>query len=276
TSADILDPRATGIAWGDYDNDGDLDLFLTQGRGYANSVISELTNFLYQNNGDGTFTEVGAAAGVSSSLNSHAATWADFDLDGDLDLYVSNSGTQTAGSQPNFLYKNLGNGTFTDVAPLVGATGSTVDVSGGIAVGDVNADGFLDIVIVHGVPTFEMFPGANEVLLNEGNGTHWLQIKLVGKKSNRLGIGARVELTAPDGLYQMREMNGGIHNFSQDEMLLTFGLGWRTSISQLTIYWPSGIVQVITNLSVNKRIEISECAPCSLPPPNQPNNTPSR
>src|SRR5439155_5896831 len=103
------------LAWGDYDNDGDLDLFISRGRD-----DDPLKQTLYRNNGDGTFTEVTDQAGLGAISNNRAAAWGDFNNDGYLDLYVVNSGNDTDGKGPNFLYRNNGNGTFTDVAARVG------------------------------------------------------------------------------------------------------------------------------------------------------------
>ncbi|HEX6385460.1 MAG TPA: ASPIC/UnbV domain-containing protein [Anaerolineae bacterium] len=127
-----------------------------------------------------------------------------------------------------------------------------------MAVGDTNNDGFLDVVITHGLAAYGLLPGPHELLQNGGNANHWLQIRLVGQQSNRLGIGARVEIRLPDGHFQMREMNGGVHNYAQDEMIVSFGLANQTIVSQLTITWPSGTVQHLTNVASNQRLTIAE------------------
>lgn len=272
TVAGILEEAGNGMAWGDYDNDSDLDLFVTKGYSPGVSTPPSVTNRLYRNNGDGTFVQVAEMAGVAQNLNSQEALWVDFDNDGDLDLYVTNAGTLAGGSQPNFLYENQGDGTFQEVAASVGATGTAEGMRAGAAFGDIDADGFLDIVITHGLSTFSV-EGPHQVLHNQGNEAHWLQVKLIGQQSNRLGIGARVELTTADGLFQMREMNGGAHHYAQDELLLAFGLGERTHISQLTIYWPSGVVQRLTDLEVDQRLTIFE-AETSEPTPT-PTHTPT-
>jgi hypothetical protein len=232
---------------------------------------------LYRNNGNDTFTDVAQSAGVAQNLNSQTVVWADFDNDGDLDLYVTNAGTLSTGNQPNFLYSNQGNGTFQDVAVPAGATGVLdTGMDGGTAFTDVNADGFLDIIITHGLSVYGQVSGPHEVLRNQGNGANWLQVKLIGQQSNRLGLGARVELRTADGMFQMREMNGGVHTYSQDEMLLAFGLNDRTTVSQLTIYWPSGIVQNLTNLTVNQRLTVTESGASDPTHPDPPPTPPLR
>ena len=272
-SAGIPEQPGNGLAWGDYDNDGDLDLFVTIGYSPGVSSPPNVTNRLYRNNSDGTFTEIAAQAGVAQNLNSQHAAWADFDNDGDLDLYVTNAGTLANSNQPNFLFENQGDGTFQEVAAAVGATGDTVGMSGGVAIGDINDDGFPDIVITHGLSSYSQVEGPHQVLHNQGNDANWLKVKLIGQQSNRLGVGARVELQAADGLFQMREMNGGMHNYAQDELMLTFGLGARTQVSRLTIYWPSGVVQQVMDLDVNRQATIVEAQ--TTEPTSTPEFTPT-
>lgn len=140
----------TGPAAADFDRDGDIDLFLPQAYGFPNE--------LYRNNGDGTFTEMAAAAGVDSLKESRAALWIDFDNDGRLDLFVANDPDAPAGQQQadpqttsNLLYRNLGDGTFLDVSAATGVgqmPNPQVDQTvGGLAAADVNNDGFLDIYV---------------------------------------------------------------------------------------------------------------------------------
>jgi hypothetical protein len=216
-----------------------------------------IKNLLYRNKGDGTFEEVGQSAGVDHNKNAQDAIWLDFNNDGHLDLYVINAGDSHLGNQENFLYLNQGDGTFQDVATSVGAAGANKGLGNTGAVGDFNADGFPDMLVTNSLH-YAPFNGAHQLLLNQGNDNHWLQIKLEGQQSNSLGIGARVELTTPDGMTQIREMNGGSRNQSQDEMLLSFGLGQHELVSEITIHWPSGITQELTLLTVDQRLTVLE------------------
>ena len=122
---------STGVAWGDYDNDGDLDLYVAK---------HGSPNCLYENLGNGMFVEVGAAAGVDDPRGSNGVAWGDYDGDGDLDLYVANDTTVTSN---NRLYRNNGNKTFDDVGPPGGVDGD--GSSTGAAWGDYDNDGDLDL-----------------------------------------------------------------------------------------------------------------------------------
>jgi hypothetical protein len=233
TSAGIIVEPVNGMAWGDYNNDGWLDLF----------TAGPNRNRLYRNNHDGTFTDVSQAAGVSTSLNSQDAVWGDFDNDGLLDLYVINAGDGQTGGQPNYLYLNNGDGTFRKVGAQVGAQGA-LDVNGAVAEGDLFGDGNLDLVLNKGLgQNAQATGGPHAVLRNLGNnvGNHWLEISLAGQTSNLLGIGARVAVTTDTGLTLYRQENGGMHQYAQDSLVLHFGTGQSHLVSKVVVTWPSGI-----------------------------------
>ncbi len=151
TSAGVYDgvPYSSGVALGDYNNDGYLDIYVAK---------SSASNRLYHNNGDGTFTDVAATAGVNDGAYSRSVTFADYDNDGYLDIYVTNYL-----NQPNRLYHNNGDGTFTNVATSAGVAGA--DFSLGVTFGDYDNDGFLDICVAN----YENQP--NRLYHNNGNGT---------------------------------------------------------------------------------------------------------
>jgi hypothetical protein len=225
---------------------------------------------LLRNNGDGTFTDVTAAAGVVPGSNSRAAIWGDVDNDGHLDLYV------VARSGPNHLYRNNGDGTFTDVAAAAGIQALTGALGEGAAWGDFDNDGSLDLYLTHvgpdtlgtpGPPVNKSQEGSTGCLpfgrhalhRNGGNANHWLKIRLVGTVSNRDGIGAKVTVSA-DGHVQSRESNGsgGGQLFSQGAGPLHVGLGSAVVADAVTVEWPSGRVDVLTDVRADQQITVVE------------------
>ncbi|MDD5464687.1 MAG: CRTAC1 family protein, partial [Candidatus Moranbacteria bacterium] len=246
-----------GMAWGDYNNDGLMDLFVTTGNQGIPTTLKGMSNRLYRNNGNGTFTEVASQAGVSQNENSQDALWGDFNNDGFLDLYVVNAG-DTTGKRPNYLYLNNGNGTFTNVALTSSATGGTTGIMGGAALGDFDNDGFLDISLTNGLPTAN-YIGQTQILHNLPGvfSNNWLKVKLIGITSNKLGVGARVVLNSSSFPQQVREQNGGVHHFAQDDQTLEFGLK-QDKTANLTIYWPSGKTQTLNNISSNQTLTVTE------------------
>jgi hypothetical protein len=241
------------IAWGDYDNDGDLDLFVS--RGTENDPVKQT---LYRNNGDGGFTDVGDEARVGSTRNNRAAAWGDYDNDGYLDLYVVNSGGDPAGKGPNNLYRNNHDGTFTDVARVEGVDDLIASRGRGATWADYDNDGFLDLFIANDEDQTQFPEGPQVLYHNQGNANHWLKIKLVGTVSNRQGLGVKVTVQT-DGTTQLREANGASgHFFSQSASPLHFGLGNATIIDEIRVTWPSGVNQVLDQTGVNQEITITE------------------
>ncbi len=263
--------------WVDYDNDGDMDMYEAKCRGGAPLGDLQRINLLYRNNGDGTFTEVAAAAGVRDGAQSWSTAWADYDNDGDMDFILSNI------SDENRLYRNNGDGTFTDVYAASGIentvgswevqqadfnndgfvdflwqngkqlwlnngdmtfTGYNTPMSEG-AIGDFNNDGFLDVQY-----------GSN-VYYNSGNPNKWLTVKLQGTTSNRNGIGARLELYGAWGK-QIRDVKSGEGFSHMNTLNQHFGIGSATSIDKLIIRWPSGAVDEILNPSSNQSLMVVE------------------
>jgi len=218
-----------------------------------------LKDTLYENNGDGTFTEVTDRAGVGNLSNNNAAVWGDFDNDGDLDLYVVNSGSSASGNGPNYLYRNNGDKTFTNVAGIRGVEALVTGRGRGAAWEDYDDDGFLDLFVTNGQDPFPFTQGSHLLYHNEGNGNNWLKVKLIGTVSNRQGIGAKVLIQVGRHL-QYAEANGGGggHFLSQGAGPLHFGLGPATLVDQLRIQWPSGLKQTLKNVSVNQEITVVE------------------
>jgi len=240
--------RATfGGSWGDYDNDGYLDLFVHN--------FSSTVNELYQNNGDGTFTEmssvdVGSWINVGSSTRS--AVWGDYDNDGNLDIFIANSGT-------NQLVTNNGDGTFTN------ETGLNINTVGGNSIAtnftDGNKDGFLDLAIING------FGAIDFLFQNTTNANNWVSIKLEGARrsafafgSNRSAFGSKVRVKS-NGQWQMREVMSQDGYNSQGSLEAEFGLANASIIDSVHIIWASGIEQYLTNVSINQFIDIQEAVP---------------
>ena len=212
-------------------------------------------NRLFENLGNGSFIDVTNLVGLTNNDSSSEAVWADFDNDGDLDLFVNNGGIIS--NEPNRLYRNNGDKTFTDISKEAGVFVNYEGIGDSVIVGDYDNDGFLDIFLTNGRETPPFCYGPHILLRNNGNSNHWLKIKLIGTISNKDAIGAKVTLRIGDKI-QYREQNGGIHGHSQNSQILHFGLGQSILIDSLTIKWPSGIVQKLFNIPVNQTLTIME------------------
>ena len=270
-----------GSVWVDYDNDGDIDMFMAK----CGGVSERRTNQLFRNNGNGSFTEVGGAAGLDDVIQTWSSAWGDYDNDGDMDCFIGGyNGT------PHKMMRNNGDGSFTDITASTGIADFTFS---GIdnAPGDFNNDGFVDILsngkillnngnmtftaIIDDMPSHGGIGDLNndgfldvyssKIYYNNGSsGNNWIKIQTNGDNSNKGGIGARVEIVSPGIGKQIRDVRSG-EGFRYMSTLTThFGLGEDTSVSSITIYWPSGAVDVINNPSLNQNITIAEGAPLGL------------
>jgi enediyne biosynthesis protein E4 len=239
-------PSCASAAWGDYDDDGDLDLYVT--------ASENVPGTLYRNNRNGTFSDVTEASGILNSNDARGVVWGDYDNDGDLDLYVVNRANAKA---PNRLYRNNGGGTFADVTAEAGVE---VQVEGGgvdASFADYNNDGFLDLFVTNGAAKKR---GPYVLLQNrskaQGNRNHWQKVRLVGRQSNRDGLMTKVWAATAQGT-QFREHTGPGHYMSQDRMPLHFGMGTAT-VTRLELSWPSGTRQVVENLAVDQAVPVVE------------------
>ena len=231
-----------GVAWGDYNNDGNMDVFIAN----LMDVLPSAKNVLFMNNGDGTFSDVTDSAGVGDEDESTEVTWVDYDNDGDLDLHVVNGGI--GASQACVLYRNNGNGTFTDIAEEAGIR--YIGHAEGASWGDYDNDGDMDLYLVN-------YREPNVLYRNNGNSNHWIIIKTVGTKSNRAGIGARVKVTTGT-ISQIREVDGGSGFCSQDSLWVHFGLNSYETIDTLEIRWPGGKVQTLSGVKADQILTITE------------------
>jgi hypothetical protein len=244
-----------GVSAADYDADGRIDIFKTN---FEDDVPD-----LYHNEGDGNFSFRTFDAKLGSNLRylGWGGGFLDYDNDGWPDIFIANGHVypelenhhhpESPYRQRNLLYHNSGNGRFEDVTSTAGP-GLDLRRSGrGVAFGDLDNDGRLDILInnQNDPPT---------LLHNESENTnHWISIRTVGTKSNRDGIGARVTMLA-GGRRQIQEVRSGGSYLSQNDLRVHFGLGGATKIERVEVRWPSGIVDKIENASADHFLTVEE------------------
>ena len=312
-----------GVAWGDYDNDGWPDLYVTNDDGQ---------NFLYHNKGDGTFEEVGLVSGTGLGPNGEifgnmAADFGDFNRDGKLGLVVTRYGKQPASlyrnDEPSFtdiateakiapltyapvkwgvgfgdfdndgwpdlliangnfsslmdtlenevkyrepiqLFRNLGNGTFDEIADRAGLNDGPLESRRGTAFGDLINDGNLDVVVFNAAGPPSLF------LNGTRNANHRVLFRLIGTKSNRAAVGTRVTVYT-SRMTRIDEVRGGGSYNSTNDTRLHFGLGRDALMSKVKVQWPSGLEQEFRNVAGDEIYEIVEGQALkktrALPPP---------
>jgi enediyne biosynthesis protein E4 len=250
-----LTMAAMCISLGDYDNDGWLDLYISDFQGSSDHI--------WKNDGTGLFDEVSDRVGLTvptKAVLSFGGGFFDYDNDGWLDLFIANGHVypeieQTSAEvhykQTNSLFHNDGNGKFSDVSNLSGDGFRTPHIGRGVAFADFDNDGFVDVVVANNNdPPLLLHNGG-------GNGNHFVSFKLVGTKSNRDAMGARLKLTA-GGLTQIREIQGGGSYLSQSDLRAHFGLRATTKIDKLEITWPSGAKQTFADFPADQFYSILE------------------
>ncbi len=244
-----------GIDAADVDGDGWLDLYVTH-------LDFEL-NRLYHNNHDETFDDVTYASGIGNKaifLSGVAAKFLDYDNDGWTDICQVNGAMldnvnlyhrEVTYQEPKLMFRNLGHGKFEKVSEQLGPDFMRPVAGRGLAVADFDNDGDLDVAINNRGD----YP---ELLRNDGgNANHWLEVDLIGTKSNRDGIGASLKLVS-ERFTQHQQSKGGMSYMSASDPRIHFGLGQRKTIEALEITWPSGIVDKLTNIPINQIITVKE------------------
>jgi hypothetical protein len=212
-------------------------------------------------NRDGKLVEESEKRGINArAISAVNVVAGDFNNDMYLDLFVVASGD--VGKQENLLLINRGDGHFTVMPGAGGAGGPRMGVGDSVTTADFDGDGFLDILITTGGSMGRSLglpseAGSYHLYHNVGNGNHWLEIDLEGTKSNRDGIGARVQLTA-GGVTQVRIQDGGVHYRGQNHSRIHFGLAKNTRADKITIRWPSGTVQELTDVQADRLIRVRE------------------
>ena len=254
-SDDGLEQAGMGVDFGDYDNDGWLDITKTN--------FSFDNNNLYHNERDGHFLDLAKPAGIASAsrmMVCWGTRFLDYDNDGWKDIIVAAGhvyphliNNPVGGEkyyQPRLLFRNLGNGRFADVSDHSGPGIQEVRASRGLALGDLDNDGDIDAVVVN-------MDGAPSILRNEGgNGRNWLTIRLNGTASNRMGLGARIKATT-GRLEQIAEATTSGSIFSAGDSRVHFGFGAARQ-ADLEIRWPSGKVQTLKGVRANQIVRIDE------------------
>jgi hypothetical protein len=243
------------ISLGDYDNDGWLDLYI--------SDFQKSSDHLWHNSGKGYFDEVSDQAGITvptRDVLSFGGGFIDYDNDGWLDLFIANGhvypeieqvSPETHYKQHNSLFHNEANGKFTDVSALAGLGALPPRAGRGVAFADFDNDGYVDVIVANnGDPPTLLHNASN-------HGNHFVNFKLLGTKSNRDALGARIRVTSGK-INQIREIAGGGSYLSQSDLRANFGLGEMAVASTVEVTWPSGLHQVFHDVKADRFYLIEE------------------
>jgi hypothetical protein len=256
--------------WWDYDNDGRMDLFASEYNSSLAEVVAGRLGLptkpthhprLYHNLGNGNFHDVSLEVGLDKPAPAMAVNCGDIDNDGYLDLHMGTGWMGLSGLVPDETFVNLGGKRFEEVTTTAG-TGH-LQKGHGVSFADWDCDGDLDFAVVYGGG----YPGDKAyraLFQNPGNGRHWLKVKLVGTKTNRAAIGARIraEIEGPDGKKRLvHRMIGTNGSFGGNTLVELIGLGDAKSVAKLTITWPtSQTTQTFDAVQADQSLEITEGA----------------
>jgi hypothetical protein len=243
-----------GVDAADFDGDGRLDLFVTH--------LDLEFNRLYRNQPDGSFHDASFRAKLGYStyhLSGFGTRFLDFDNDAWRDIFIANGHVldnvglyhaETAYAEPKTVYRNLG-GTFRDVTAELGPDLLEPRVSRGLAVADYDNDGDLDVLITNNGQ-------APQLLRNDGgNRNHWIQVRLVGTRSNRDGIGAAMRIVA-GARAQFDQAKGGMSYLSAHDPRVHFGLRDAEKVDVLEVWWPSGAIDKLSNVAADRVVTVKE------------------
>ena len=246
-----------GTDMGDIDGDGLLDIFVTN--------LAQQTHNLYRNLGKGLFDDITFQSNVGKltlPFVGFGAAFLDYDNDTDLDLAIANGDVidnvgllhdQATYEQLNLLLRNDGSGKFTNVGPESGPGFALKKPSRALAVGDIDNDGDLDILITN-------VGQSPDLLRNDGgNRSNSLFVRTLGNKSTREGIGARLKLTV-GGRTLRRDVKAGSSYLAQNDLRVHFGMGKSPRADRLEVLWPSGVVDVVVDINANQIITVQEGA----------------
>ena len=268
-----------GLATGDYDNDGDLDVFISHWIDEENALYSNLwkeqerinatdaehdTPSPIQSKGDGKPIRL-VDESYSAYLGEESVKYIgwgtdlfDYDNDGDLDIFVANGSTfqhldkpESLIAQKDQLFRNDGEGIFGDATKSAGIAAQPLRVGRGVAFGDYDNDGDVDIFIVNN------YAQASLLRNDGGNRNNWLHVKLIGTRGNRDGVGTRIRIKAGN-LMQIREVNAGTSYMSFNSLITEFGLGRKTAVDWLEVVWLNGKTERFTAIQANQRLTITE------------------